>query len=193
MPINFFCMFGRVTGLLYIICFLLCPSTVPAQEASLYPSVRLDLNAGNFLNALPFDQPFQIQGRIPQDITQIRMTFEECFDAGHLLSTQPQSLAAFEAQASALLDSVFTAPGADTTPRTLQRQLSHLLRQNANLTSGTSSGSALSFLPWPGAGRRSKSIKLITTGTLFDPTDAGISAREKFDTFHLRLRRRDSL
>ena len=102
-------MFGWVRWRPHVIILVLMYCThLPAQESISYPIVRLDLNAGGFLNPLPFDRPFLIQGQASQDMTQINVTFEEFLDAGHLFAERPGRLAAFEREVRALLDSVRT-------------------------------------------------------------------------------------
>ena len=185
MPNNTLRLFGWIKRCPYlIIVLLLCPTQLLAQEADIYPSVRLDLNAGSFLTPLPFDQPFHILGYTPQNTTHVQVTFEEFFDSDFLFSSQPQTMATFETEVQSLLDSLFlSSPTADTSPRTIARHVNNLLQQHASPTSGISKGGAMSFLPWHWAmGKSSQSAKLLTTGSLFDPSDAGTPAKEKFNT-----------
>ena len=172
------------------VCLLTCCTHLLAQEATTYPVVRLDLNAGSFLNPLPFDRPFLIQGHASQGISRIQVTFEDFLDTGHFFSEQPNRVAAFEAGAQALLDSMLlgprTAENASNLNRVIERGLNNLLWQHTSGTGGLSVSDAMNVLPWNWGnwmqGKKSKTKKLLTTGTLFDPSNAGDLPRQKFRT-----------
>ena len=188
MPSNFLRLFGWVRRSRYIIVFVLIGCTqLLAQEPTTYPAVQLDLNTGSFLTSLPFDQPFLIQGRAAQDMTRIQVTFEEFFDAGHLFAEQPKRMAAFKTGVRAILDSLHqenTDIATNEGLRTLERRLSDMLWQQAGSASGLSISSAQNILPWNWGNwllmKQSKSLRLLTNGSMFDSSDNGTSARERF-------------
>jgi len=138
------------------------------------------------LNALPFDRPFLIEGRAPPGVTHIRVTFEEFFDAGWVFAQQPDRVAAFRVGAKAILDSVLVDSGiaAGGGFHALEPSLLYLLEQQAGSTGGLSITDVMNVLPWNWGHwamvMRSKSVRMLTTGSLFDPTDDGAPYRERF-------------
>ena len=80
-------------NVLVIALVFIVTAQVRGEEGPAHPTVRLDLNAGSFLNPLPFDRAFLIVGRAPQDVARVSVTFEEFFDAGHFLAEQPERVA----------------------------------------------------------------------------------------------------
>ena len=156
-----------------------------AQETSSYPAVQLDLNAGSFLTPLPFDRPFLIQGFAPQDITHIRVTFEEFFDAGHPFAEHPKRVASFQMGVETILDSLFLDTSLTTNERlrTIEHHLDDLLLQQSQATDGLSINSAMVVFPWNWGNwmmTRSGSKKVLTNGSMFDSSDDGIASKQRF-------------
>lgn len=180
-------MAGRGRGILSVILFILIGcAQIQAQEITTHPVVRLDLNTGGFLNALPFDRSFLIEGRASSDVIRIRMTFEEYFDAGWVFAQQPARVAALRAEAKALLDSVLVDSGvaAGGGFYALERSLLHLLKQQAGSAGRFSIADVMNVLPWNwghwAMAMQPQSVRMLAAGSLFDPMDDDSPSKARF-------------
>ena len=120
----------------YIIGLALGLSLVPSPGSARLPElpqVRLELAAGGFLDPLPFDRSFVIEGGGPPGLVEIVVSFEEFYEAGYLMGERPDLFAAYMAGARALIDSATTGLRTIQAPqiRQLQRDLVDLAIETA--------------------------------------------------------------
>ena len=155
------------------------------SEESSFASVHVDLQAGTFLDPLPYDQPFLIVGRVPVSTEAVEIGVSEFLDAPVALSEQ--ELQRFE---SKLLTYLVAAAARDSLETTARSLAARRLRQKANalLIEQVQDEGALRPLrqiwhyaaPWnwgdPARGSRLQAV--VAPGTIFDVDEAGKDAQE---------------
>ena len=100
------------------------------SDESSFAAVRVDLQAGTFLDPLPFDQAFLIVGRVPESTEAVEVRLSEFLEAPVALSEQ--ELQRFESRLRAYLADTAEPDSLETTPSSpdiqrLRKKMNELL------------------------------------------------------------------
>lgn len=149
-------------------------------------AVRLDLQAGAFLDPLPFDRAFLISGRVPNTALSVEVRAKELLGEVFTFGGDPGRVRAFEGRALALLDTALAGEGAVTAAEIerLRGRLTDLLVEVAAPGGRRGWRLAENVLPWnwgrwAGAFARSAG-RVIAPGTVFDADGPPQSALFRF-------------
>jgi hypothetical protein len=154
---------------------------------SSFAEVRVDLQAGTFLDPLPFDQAFLIVGRVPVATEAVEVRLSEFLEAPVVLSEQ--ELQQFESKLRIYLAAATARDSLETTASSLDTQ--RLRRKvNALLIEQVQAEGALRPLrqiwhyatPWNwenwGDLFRGRSQAVVAPGTIFDLSEGGVDTQE---------------
>ena len=155
------------------------------SDESSFAAVRVDLQAGTFLDPLPFDQAFLIVGRVPVSTQAVEIRLSEFLEAPVTLSEQ--ELQRFESKLRTYLVAA-TARDSTTASSLDTQRLRH--KVNALLIEQVQAEGALRSLrqiwhyvtPWNwenwGDLFRGRTQAVVAPGTIFDLSEAGEDTQE---------------
>jgi hypothetical protein len=153
-----------------------------SRESS-FAEVRVDLQAGTFLDPLPFDQAFLIVGRVPASTEAVEIRLSEFLEEPVVLNEQ--ELRQFESKLRIYLAGATAGDPLETTASSLDRQRLHQ-KANALLIEQVQTEGGLRplrqiwhYLPpwnWENWGDlfHSRRRAVAAPGTIFDPNGAGL-------------------
>ena len=186
---------GLARGAVALCCGTLLMAAEPARaeeagmfsDESSFAAVRVDLQAGTFLDPLPFDQAFLIVGRVPVLTQAVEIRLSEFLEAPVALSEQ--ELQRFESKLRTYLVAATARDSLGTTASSLDTQrLRH--KANALLIEQVQAEGALRPLrqiwhyvtPWNwknwGDLFRGRMQAVVAPGTIFDLSEAGEDTQE---------------